>query len=71
MSRYLVTLRGFAEQHGHVTADSAAEGREKTRRAELDGALGPVGWGRDLDRYPESLGWARWPASVVVERVGD
>ena len=71
MSRYLVTLRGFAEQHVNVTASSAAEAREKARRAEFDDALGPVDWERDFDRYPGSHGWARWPAKVTVERVSD
>jgi len=71
MSRYLVTLRGCAEQDGHVTADSAAEVPGKARLAGFDGALGPVGWKRDFDRYPESHGRARWPARVAVERVRD
>lgn len=67
MARYAVTLRGFAEQEVYVEANSAREAREKARIADFDDVAGPVDWERDFDRYPESHGWARWPARVAAE----
>jgi hypothetical protein len=65
VNRYLVTVRGIAEQTLVVHADSRSEAREKARDADFDDALGYPDWIRNTDGT-----WARWPTREPVDDTG-